>query len=49
MKSLNEKLAAALLAISDKEDLVKQHTKVTEEAVAEKGKDCTVSVLAPGV
>ncbi|VAI15188.1 unnamed protein product [Triticum turgidum subsp. durum] len=36
MKSLNEKLAAALLAISDKEDLVKQHTKVTEEAVAGK-------------
>ncbi|KAM3255597.1 hypothetical protein ACQJBY_048677 [Aegilops geniculata] len=34
MKSLNEKLAAALLAISDKEDLVKQHAKVTEEAVA---------------
>ncbi|VAI29449.1 unnamed protein product [Triticum turgidum subsp. durum] len=34
MKSLNEKLAAALLAISEKEDLVKQHAKVTEEAVA---------------
>uniref|UniRef100_M8BR32 Uncharacterized protein n=1 Tax=Aegilops tauschii TaxID=37682 RepID=M8BR32_AEGTA len=37
MKSLNEKLAAALLAISDKEDLVKQHAKVTEEAVAAPG------------
>ncbi|CAM0950151.1 unnamed protein product [Alopecurus aequalis] len=34
VKSLNEKLAAALLTISDKEDLVKQHAKVTEEAVA---------------
>ncbi|TVU51035.1 hypothetical protein EJB05_02439 [Eragrostis curvula] len=34
MKSLNEKLSAALLAIKAKEDLVKQHAKVTEEAVA---------------
>jgi len=34
MKSLNEKLSAALLTISAKEDLVKQHTRVAEEAVA---------------
>jgi hypothetical protein len=34
VKSLNEKLLAALWTISAKEDLVKQHTKVAEEAVA---------------
>ncbi|WVZ88563.1 hypothetical protein U9M48_035069 [Paspalum notatum var. saurae] len=34
MKSLKDKLSAALLTIRAKEDLVKQHTKVTEEAVA---------------
>lgn len=34
MKSLNEKLSAALLTISAKENLVKQHTRVAEEAVA---------------
>jgi hypothetical protein len=34
VKSLNEKLLAALSTISAKEDLVKQHTKVAEEAVA---------------
>ncbi|KAL5204539.1 hypothetical protein ABZP36_009410 [Zizania latifolia] len=34
MKSLSGKLAAALLTIKAKEDLVKQHTKVAEEAVA---------------
>uniref|UniRef100_A0A0D9XPI1 Amidase domain-containing protein n=1 Tax=Leersia perrieri TaxID=77586 RepID=A0A0D9XPI1_9ORYZ len=34
VKSLSEKLAAALLTINAKEDLVKQHTKVAEEAVA---------------
>ncbi|KAL6905559.1 hypothetical protein ACP4OV_003160 [Aristida adscensionis] len=34
IKSLNDKLSAALLTISAKEDLVKQHAKVTEEAVA---------------
>ncbi|RLN30634.1 uncharacterized protein C2845_PM05G04350 [Panicum miliaceum] len=34
MRSLNEKLSAALLTIRTKEDLVKQHAKVTEEAVA---------------
>ncbi|KAK3118145.1 hypothetical protein QOZ80_9BG0694910 [Eleusine coracana subsp. coracana] len=34
VKSLNEKLSAALLTINAKEDLVKQHTKVAEEAVA---------------
>ncbi|KAK3139422.1 hypothetical protein QOZ80_5AG0383000 [Eleusine coracana subsp. coracana] len=34
MKSLNDKLSAALLTIKAKEDLVKQHAKVTEEAVA---------------
>ncbi|XP_006663860.1 filament-like plant protein 3 [Oryza brachyantha] len=33
LKSLNEKLAAALLTINAKEDLVRQHAKVTEEAV----------------
>ena len=32
-KSLTEKLSAALMNISAKEDLVKQHAKVTEEAV----------------
>lgn len=36
VKSLNEKLSAALLTISAKDDLVKQHTKVAEEAVAGK-------------
>lgn len=34
VKSLTEKLSAALLNISAKEDLVKQHAKVTEEAVS---------------
>ncbi|CAL4911396.1 unnamed protein product [Urochloa decumbens] len=34
VRSLNEKLSAALLTIKAKEDLVKQHAKVTEEAVA---------------
>lgn len=34
VKSLNEKLSAALFSISAKEDLVKQHSKVAEEAVA---------------
>ncbi|KAG8090720.1 hypothetical protein GUJ93_ZPchr0011g27115 [Zizania palustris] len=34
MKSLSGKLAAALLTINAKEDLVKQHMKVAEEAVA---------------
>lgn len=34
VKSLNEKLSAALFSISAKEDLVKQHAKVAEEAVA---------------
>jgi hypothetical protein len=34
VKSLSEKLSAALLTISAKEDSVKQHTKVAEEAVA---------------
>ncbi|ONK70990.1 uncharacterized protein A4U43_C04F3590 [Asparagus officinalis] len=34
VKSLNEKLSAALFNISAKEDLVKQHAKVAEEAVA---------------
>lgn len=33
VKSLTEKLSAALLNISAKEDLVKQHAKVAEEAV----------------
>ncbi|KAL5206790.1 hypothetical protein ABZP36_034999 [Zizania latifolia] len=33
LKSLNEELAAALLTINAKEDLVRQHAKVTEEAV----------------
>ncbi|XP_062202200.1 filament-like plant protein 1 [Phragmites australis] len=34
MKSLNDKLFAALLTVRSKEDLVKQHARVTEEAVA---------------
>lgn len=37
MKSLTEKLSAALLSINAKDDLVKQHAKVAEEAVS--GKD----------
>ena len=36
VKSLSEKLSAALLDISAKEDLVKQHSKVAEEAVSGK-------------
>ncbi|CAM0874630.1 unnamed protein product [Alopecurus aequalis] len=34
VKSLNEKLSAALSTISAKDDLVKQHAKVAEDAVA---------------
>ncbi|CAK9155729.1 unnamed protein product [Ilex paraguariensis] len=34
VKSLKEKLSAALVNVSAKEDLVKQHAKVAEEAVA---------------
>ena len=34
VKSLTEKLSAALMNISAKEDLVKQHAKVAEEAVS---------------
>ncbi|KAJ6817228.1 filament-like plant protein 3 [Iris pallida] len=34
VKKLTEKLSAALLNISSKEDLVKQHSKVAEEAVS---------------
>lgn len=34
VKSLTEKLSAALLTVSAKEDLVKQHAKVAEDAVA---------------
>ncbi|WVZ54096.1 hypothetical protein U9M48_004956 [Paspalum notatum var. saurae] len=34
VKSLNEKLSTALLTIDAKEELVKQHTRVAEEAVA---------------
>ena len=34
MKSLSEKLSAALLTINAKDDLVKQHAKVAEDAVA---------------
>ncbi|CAH1441804.1 unnamed protein product [Lactuca virosa] len=33
VKTLSQKLSAALLNISIKEDLVKQHSKVAEEAV----------------
>lgn len=36
MKCLTEKLSAALVNVSAKEDLVKQHAKVAEEAVAGK-------------
>ena len=35
-KSLTEKLSAALVNVGAKEDLVKQHAKVAEEAVAGK-------------
>lgn len=34
VKSLAEKLSAALVNVSAKEELVKQHSKVAEEAVA---------------
>jgi O-succinylbenzoate synthase len=34
MKTLAEKLSAALANVSAKDDLVKQHVKVAEEAVA---------------
>ncbi len=34
VKSLMDKLSAALVNVSAKEDLVKQHAKVAEEAVA---------------
>lgn len=34
VKSLTEKLSAALLSINSKEELVKQHSKVAEEAVS---------------
>ena len=34
VKSLTEKLSAALVNVGAKEDLVKQHAKVAEEAVA---------------
>lgn len=34
MKGLTEKLSAALVNVSAKEDLVTQHAKVAEEAVA---------------
>lgn len=34
IKELNEKLSAANSEISAKEDLVKQHTRVAEEAVS---------------
>lgn len=34
VKSLTEKLSAALLSITAQEDLVKQHSKVAEEAVS---------------
>ena len=34
IKSLTEKLSAALVNVSAKEDLVKQHAKVAEEAIA---------------
>lgn len=34
VKSLTERLSAALVNVSAKEDLVKQHSKVAEEAVA---------------
>ncbi|KAH0460097.1 hypothetical protein IEQ34_010760 [Dendrobium chrysotoxum] len=34
VKSLTEKLSAALLDVAAKEDLIKQHAKVTEEAIS---------------
>lgn len=36
VKTLTERLSAALVNVSAKEDLVKQHAKVAEEAVAGK-------------
>ncbi|KAL3641749.1 hypothetical protein CASFOL_012564 [Castilleja foliolosa] len=46
VKSLTEKLSAALVNVSAKEDLVKQHAKVAEEAVAgwEKAENEVVSL-----
>lgn len=41
MKSITEKLSAALSNISAKEELVRQHAKVAEEAVS--GKHATLS------
>lgn len=37
MKSLTDRLSAALVNVSAKDDLVKQHSKVAEEAVAGNG------------
>lgn len=34
MRNLTQKLSAALLNVGAKDDLVKQHAKVAEEAVA---------------
>lgn len=34
VRALTEKLSAALVNVSAKEDLVKQHAKVAEEAIA---------------
>lgn len=34
VRALTEKLSAALMNVSAKEDLVKQHAKVAEEAIA---------------
>ncbi|KAI3825295.1 hypothetical protein L1987_06776 [Smallanthus sonchifolius] len=39
VKTLSQKLSEALLNISIKEDLVKQHSKVAEEAVEEKAEN----------
>lgn len=42
-KSITEKLAAALVSIRSKEDLVKQHAKVAEEALLGKLPDTNTS------
>jgi cob(I)alamin adenosyltransferase len=44
LESLNNRLFDALLTIRAKEDLVKEHAKVTEEAVA--GNFCSLVILS---
>lgn len=50
VKTLSEKLSAALLNISAKEELVKQHAKVAEEAVSGIARDIpSIPSSLPGV